>query len=174
MAYRRLLFILTMRDKYRRNNGYILVEALIAITIVVVGLLGIFSLLSRSLSLNRVVADRFVAAYLAAEGIELVKNVIDNNILAGRPWNAGLASGDYEADFSDNALQPNQQRVLKFDSTTGAYGYREPTPTLIRRVMSIAVSPDGNQITVGSRVNWVTRGGGKFNINLEEHLFNWR
>lgn len=162
-----------MQDKYLRNNGYILVEALIAITIVVVGLLGIFSLLSRSLSLNRVVADRFVAAYLAAEGIELVKNVIDNNILAGRPWNAGVSSGAYEADFHDDALQPNQQRVLQFDPT-GAYGYREPIPTLIRRVITTLVSPDGNQITVGSRVNWVTRGGGKFTITLEEHLFNWR
>lgn len=160
--------------KFQNAHGYILVEALVAITIVVVGLLGIFSLLSRSLSLNRVVADRFVAAYLAAEGIELVKNIIDNNILAGRPWNAGLSPGEYEADFHDDALQSNQQRALKFDSATGAYGYREPTPSLIRRVISTVVSPDGNQITVGSRVNWTTRGGGKFNINLEEHLFNWR
>lgn len=149
-------------------------EALVAITIVVVGLLGIFSLLSRSLSLNRVVTDRFVAAYLAAEGIELVKNVIDNNILAGRPWNDGLSSGNYEADFHDDVLGPNRERALKVDLVTGAYGYREPTPTLIRRVITILVSPDGNRITVGSRVNWVTRGGGKFNINLEEHLFNWR
>lgn len=163
-----------MQDKYQLNKGYILVEALIASTIVVVGLLGIFSLLSRSLSLNRVVADRFAASYLAAEGIELVKNVIDNNILAGRPWNVGLSSGDYEADFHDEALQPNQQRALHFDLTTGAYGYREPTATLMRRVITTIVSPDGNRITVGSRVNWMTRGGGKFSINLEEHLFNWR
>lgn len=166
--------MLLMQGKFRLNNGYILVESLIAITIVVVGLLGIFSLLSRSLSLNRVVADRFVAAYLAAEGIELAKNIIDNNILAGRPWNAGLSSGEYEADFYDEALQVNQARVLHFDSVTGAYGYREPTPTLIRRVITTLVSPDGNRITVGSRVTWTTRGGGKFSIHLEEHLFRWR
>ena len=64
------------------TKGYVLVESVVAMTIVVVGLLGIFSLLSQSLSLNRVVGDRYVGTYLAAEGIEVVKNIIDNN--AGR------------------------------------------------------------------------------------------
>ena len=73
-----------MQDKFRKNKGYILIEAIIAITIAVVGLLGIFSLLSRSLSLNRVVADRFVASYLVAESIEIVKNLVDNNRFSHR------------------------------------------------------------------------------------------
>ena len=169
-----LVLLLTMQDKFQLNRGYILVESLIAITIVVVGLLGIFSLLSRSLSLNRVVADRFVAAYLAGEGIELVKNSIDNNILEGKPWNEGLASGDYEADFHDTGLQTDLHRTLRLDPNTGAYSYTETSPTNFRRTIHIDVSRDGEEITVGSRVAWLTRGGGKFNINLEEHLFNWR
>src|SRR3990167_8160497 len=106
-----------------RSSGQVLVESIIAITIAVVGLLGIFSLLSRSLSLNRVVSDRFVAAYLAAEGVEIVKNLIDNNILAGNPWNEGLSSGNYEADASDPALRTDGNALLKFDPATGAYGY---------------------------------------------------
>lgn len=163
-----------MRDKFQQNNGYILIESIIAITIVVVGLLGIFSLLSRSLSLNRVVSDRFVAAYVAAEGIELVKNMIDNNILAGKPWNAGLSSGEYEADFRSEHLAANQHRPLRLNRESGAYGYGETESTRFTRVIRLAVAPDGNEITVGSRVHWMTRGGGTFDINLEEHLFNWR
>ncbi len=163
-----------MRDRFRNDSGYILIESIIAITIVVVGLLGIFSLLSRSLSLNRVVSDRFVAAYIAAEGIEIVKNMIDNNILAGKPWNAGLATGTYEADDSDMALRADGHTLLRFDSGTGAYGYSEPVLTAIRRAITIDVSPDGQEIAVGSRASWTTRGGGKFDIYLEEHLFNWR
>ena len=163
-----------MRDRFRNDSGYILIESIIAITIVVVGLLGIFSLLSRSLSLNRVVSDRFVAAYIAAEGIEIVKNMIDNNILAGKPWNAGLATGTYEADDSDMALRADGHTLLRFDSGPGAYGYSEPVLTAIRRAITIDVSPDGQEIAVGSRASWTTRGGGKFDIYLEEHLFNWR
>ncbi len=164
-----------MQGKFRKNKkGYILIEAIIAITIAVVGLLGIFSLLSRSLSLNRVVADRFVASYLAAEGIEIVKNLVDNNILAGRPWNVGLASGAYEVDYTDTGLLPVSQRFIHFNQNTGAYGYAEITSTLIKRVITIGTSSDGEELTVGSRVSWITRGGGKFSINLEEHLFHWR
>lgn len=168
-----------MRAKSRNNNshssrGYVLVEAIIAITIAVVGLLGIFSLLSRSLSLNRVVADRFVAAYLAAEGIEIVKNMIDNNILAGRPWNDSISSGSYEVDYADTALRPGVGTALNADLETGAYGYREPSPTPFRRSIEIDVSPDGERIAVGSQVSWTSRGGGRFSIELEEQLFHWR
>lgn len=164
-----------MQGKFRKNKkGYVLIEAIIAITIAVVGLLGIFSLLSRSLSLNRVVADRFVASYLAAEGIEIVKNLVDNNILAGRPWNEALASGAYEADYTDTGLAPDSERFIRFNADTGAYGYGELTPTLMKRTITIGTSSDGEELTVGSRVNWTTRGGGKFDINLEEHLFHWR
>ena len=163
-----------MQGKFRKNKGYILIEAIIAITIAVVGLLGIFSLLSRSLSLNRVVSDRFVASYLAAEGIEIVKNLIDNNILAGKPWNEGLSSGTYEADYTDTALAPASSRFINVNAETGAYGYAELTPTLMKRAIIIRNSADGEEIAVGSRVDYVTRGGGKFNINLEEHLFHWR
>lgn len=163
-----------MQGKYHKNKGYVLIEAIIAITIAVVGLLGIFSLLSRSLSLNRVVADRFVASYLAAEGIEIVKNLIDNNILAGKPWNAGLANGTYEADYADTGLVPDTKRFININSETGAYGYSELVPTLMKRAIAVRASADGEQITVGSRVDWTTRGGGKFDIYLEEHLFHWR
>ena len=163
-----------MQGKSRKNKGYILIEAIIAITIAVVGLLGIFSLLSRSLSLNRVVADRFVAPYLAAEGIEIVKNLIDNNILAGKPWNTGVTNGTYEADYTDTGLVPDSKRFININSETGAYGYAELVPTLMKRKITIGNSTDGEEITIGSRVNWTTRGGGTFDINLESHVFHWR
>ena len=163
-----------MQDRFRANGGYILIESIIAITIVTVGLLGIFSLLSRSLSLNRVVADRFVASYLAAEGVEIAKNVVDDNILAGKPWNDGLSAGSYEADYRDSSLRSVSGDALRLDPDTGAYGYSEPKPTPFHRVITAAPSADGEGLSVGSRVDWTTRGGGKFSIYLEEHLMHWR
>ena len=163
-----------MPDRFLDNRGYVLIESIIAITIVTVGLLGIFSLLSRSLSLNRVVADRFVAAYLAAEGIEIVKSIVDNDILAGRPWNEGVAPGAYQADYRDTALRPDAGDALRLDPVSGAYGYAEPSETPFRRTITTGISPDGEELTVSSRVTWSSRGGGIFSIHLEEHLFHWR
>ncbi len=156
------------------DKGYILIESIIAITVMVVGLLGIFALLSRSLSLNRVVADRFVAAYLAAEGIEIAKNIVDNNILAGKPWNTGLSSGEYEVDYTSDSLELATGRRIRLTNSSGAYGYSEAEPTSMVRTITIGNSNDGERLSVESGVSWISRGGGKFAINLQAYLFHWR
>src|SRR3989338_4130432 len=71
-----------------RCRGQLLIESMIAITIVVVGILAVFTLLSESQSLNRVVADRYIGTYLASEGLELIKNLIDKNYIQQLPWNS--------------------------------------------------------------------------------------
>lgn len=162
-----------MIKKFSKESGQAIVEAIIAISILVMGLLGIFTLLSRSLSLNRVVTDQSTATHLAAEGIELVKNLIDANVMQGRPWNLGLAPGDYEMDFNDSALAPNQNRKLNFDVSSGEYSYDAGSQTNFQRVITIA-QPTPEEIKVNSLLKWVTRGSGEFEVNLEDHFFNWR
>jgi hypothetical protein len=120
------------------------------------------------------VADRFVASYLAAEGIEIVKNLADNNILAGRPWNEGLSSGTYEADYTDEGLVSPLNRFISMNTETGAYGYAEPLPTRMKRLITVENSADGEKMAIRSRVDWTTRGGGKFSIALESHILHWR
>src|SRR3989344_7355701 len=72
-----------------RRSGQALVEVMVAVSILTVGFLGIVGLLSRALALNRVVADNYTATYLAAEGIEITKNIVDGNVVQGQPWNSG-------------------------------------------------------------------------------------
>ncbi len=157
--------------RYQGARGSILLESLIAITILTIGMLGIFSMLSRSVSLTRVVANQYIAAHLAAEGIELIKNTIDTNTLAGRPWNAGLASGIYEIAY-DTPLEPDDDRTLFYDTTTGLYDYASgDEPTEFRRQIELA-RIGADELQVNSRVSWVSRGSAEFNINLEDHFFN--
>lgn len=156
------------------NFGYILVEAAVAITIILVGLLGIFALLSRSLSLNRVVSDRYVATYLAAEGIEVVKNIIDGNIIEGQPFNTGLSPGNFEVDFDDFALTTNLNRRLKFDPDKNLYNYDFGNNTPFVRIVSIDFLADGEELRVISTVSWISRGDAQFSVELEDRFFNWR
>jgi type II secretory pathway pseudopilin PulG len=156
-----------------KKNGYLIIESMIGISIVVVGLLGILAVSSRSISLNRVISDQFTANYLAAEGIEIVKNLIDANIIQGKPWNQGFSSGSFEADYKSLNLEPNQNRRLLFDAALNLYGYESGNPTGFSRTVNLElVGPD--EIKVNSIVKWTTRGGGQFEINLEDHFFNWR
>ena len=45
-----------------------LIESVVAISLVVIGLLGILTLLSNSIAFNRNAANKLTATYLAAEG----------------------------------------------------------------------------------------------------------
>lgn len=155
-----------------KKNGEALIEALIAITIIVVGLLGMYSLLARSLSLTRVVTDRYVAANLAAEGIEVVKNLIDTNVLELKPWNENMATGNYELSYNAAALVPFSGRPLLYNPLTGLYSY-EFGGTVTNFTRQIILERIGSEeIKVNSLVSWLSRGGAIFEINLEDHFFN--
>lgn len=157
------------------RNGQALVEALIAVSVLTVGFLGIATLLSRAISLNRVVADNYTATYLATEGIEVAKNIADGNIRVGRPWNSGFANCSYEVDYRSTELGQcrNEFRALGFDPFSNTYAYDVPVPTTFRRKISVDLLGTSH-MRVNSEVTWITRGGGSFSVNLEDHFFNWR
>ncbi len=152
-------------------RGSVLLESLIAITVLTIGMLGVFSLLSRSVGLTRVVANQYIGAHLAAEGIELIKNMIDTNTLVPRAWNAGLASGIYEIAYG-SGLEPDNNRTLFYDSGSGLYDYAsgDIATTFKRQVQITRIG--AFELQVNSRVSWTTRGGGEFNVDLEDHFFN--
>jgi hypothetical protein len=154
-------------------GGQALVEAIIAIGVLLVGFMGVFTLLSQSLGLNRVVADNYTATYLAMEGIEIVKNLIDSNAIGARPWTSGLADGDYEVQFDSTSLSASQNRTLSFDPNQKLFGYNGSRPTAFTRTVTLA-KVNANELRVTSNVAWTTRGGGSFNVNLEDHFYNWR
>ncbi len=161
------------------RNGQLLVESMISISLLVVGFLAIFSLLSRSISLNRVAADNYTATYLAAEGIEVARNMVDANAIQKQPsWNCGFADGDYEVEYntgetSTNScipLTPSQDRFLSFDPGTGLFSYSGTNPTSFKRLIRI-VLVNKNEIKINSIVSWTTLGGG-YRIDVEDHFFN--
>lgn len=164
----------------KSESGYLLVEAIVAASLLIIGLVSVAGLMARALSLNRVVSDQFIANYLTVEGIEVVKNLIEANILAGNAWNSGISNGCYEVDYLTFSLNntcnssSESNQPLSFDSATGFYSYSSGNQTPFLRSILIENSSDGNRIKVNSIVKWVGRGGIEFNIDLEDYFFNYR
>lgn len=167
-----------------------MVEAMVAMSVIVIGLLGAFALSSGSISLNRTAADRYVAVNLAGEGIELVKNIIDRNIMLVEPiniaWDNGISEGDYEIDHNDLALKPLEgggARILWFSKDgSGYYAYNDApgldpdlyveTAQKIRRVIKIEnISAEHLKIT--STVFWISRGS-DLEFSVEDHFYNFK
>ena len=173
-----------MQDKLVGNkgeNGQLLVEAMVAMGVITVGVLGIFTLLSQSLGYSKVISDQYVGSYLAAEGIEVVKNMIDANVPPAA-WNAGLnVDGDYAVYYGtttlDSSISPNTP--LKFDPSSGTYNYTTGTATGFKRDVYIKNIPDSsddgliNEIEVKSTVTWTDRGGIQQEVDVEDHFMNW-
>ncbi|MEK7086755.1 MAG: hypothetical protein AAB935_00665 [Patescibacteria group bacterium] len=154
-----------------REEGSILIESIVAINVTLVGLLGVLSLLSNSLALNRDVGEKFIATYLAAEGIEIVRNLTDANFVQGNSWNAGINDGEHAVSYDSESLLPSSENYLSFKD--GLYGYDAAgAPTIFKRSVGIE-NVSAQEITVVSTVFWSTKRGVQ-EVKLEDHFFNWR
>lgn len=99
-------------------TGFTLVELLIAIAVFFIGILAAFSLSLNNLNTVKENYNRVVAADLAREGIEIVRNIRDSNWLAREAniidpatssivdWDSGLDFGYFTVDYlSNNIIQ---------------------------------------------------------------------
>ena len=169
-------------------SGQVLVESLVALSILTTGFLGMLTLLSRSIGLNRVVSDNYAATYLAGEGIEVVKNLLDADVLQGRTWADGVCSwttSAFELDYATTLDMPPDSlpsrrlggaemvsgRPLLYDPNQ-LYQYAAGRQTPFYRTVRATCLTD--EVVVNSVVNWTSRGGGTFTVNLEDHFLNWR
>jgi hypothetical protein len=169
-------------DYMKHQRGQTIIEALVAISLLVFGILGVLRLMSQSLGLTGVVRDQYIANHLAAEGVEVIKNIIDTNVQNGSPWNNGITVNgvDYEVEYSDtvNDIELSQGRFLRFDPLVGFYDYEavSPVETRFKRTVTVRYpdcNPDCNHMQVNSVVKWRGRGNANFDTDIEDHFYNW-
>ena len=93
-----------------KTKSFTLLEVIISITILIVGILSAYVLLTRTISESRVVSFQFTAAYLAQEGIEIVRNIRDGNHLNDDPYLQDLPPADtliYTFDYRSQSIPDN-------------------------------------------------------------------
>jgi hypothetical protein len=181
--------------KNPRRSGQSLIEALVALSILTVGFMGIMTLLTKSYQLNRTTSDDTQGTYLASEGIEIAKNLIDHDVYQGigtggvDQWGAcfGLGAGQdghYElaydsttcAGYKKTQAQAQADHLhiidLNNDTSTPLYTYNA-TGKVTEYTRDIHVSaPSDNELDVQSTVTW--RSGNLSNIiSVEDHFYKW-
>ena len=179
------------------RSGQSIIEAIVAIAVFTTGFLGIASLLARTLFLNRVVADQVTATYLASEGIELAKNLIDHDTFEAFAGDTNFGWGncfaqpnnDVELDYKTIASDPNDCGQLPtfvgngdkllFDPMSHLYYYSFDTPLGSSPITTdftreIRVGENGDIITVDSIVRWSTATVTNQSLVLEDVFYDWR
>lgn len=162
---------------FPRKNGFTLLEVIITLFVVIVGVVAVYIASQQSLFYTQNSISQLTAAYLAQEGIEIVRNIRDTNWLNNRNWDTGLtaceaSSGGCEADYGDGSLSPSGATLIPLNlETTGFYGYNSGTPTRFTRRITIGSEPGYLKVIV--LVEWKQKGGGPKSIGIQENLYPW-
>ena len=126
-----------------KNRGFTILEVLVAVFIITVGGLAAYAMVQQIVFDTFSSSYRLTAAYLAKEGIEIVRNIRDTNWLEAENWDNGLTS----TDWAVCALTKYERKVT--------------------------ITPDGDdKLKVVVDVRWTERGD-THTITVQENLYNW-
>lgn len=172
----------------KKNRGFTLIELTIAIFILVVAIVGVYNSFSTVVILTTGISSRLTATYLAQEGIEIVRNIRDNNWLNGRHWKTGLldmntdCSSGCEAYYRTGTSMDTRFGLTAFGDNylnikNNFYSYDETGdyyPTKFKRKITI-IAPYplvGDVLKVIVLVTWKEKEE-TFNFQVGEYLYNW-
>lgn len=163
------------------QRGYTLLETIIALAVIMGAIAGPYSLASRGILSSLASKNKLAAYNLSQEGIELVRKIRDDNVLAGSSWDDGISSGSWKIDVVNNTLSPFDGAALLFDSALGLYQHNTGSASIFTRRLTIEKPPatptpgipDADQIRVISTVTWIERGLSK-TAELQEIIYNWQ
>ncbi|MCD6500497.1 prepilin-type N-terminal cleavage/methylation domain-containing protein [bacterium] len=151
------------------KRGFTLIEVLTAISVMTIGILGIYALVPRVISISGINTDRFIASQLAREGIEIVRNIRDGNALEGVAFDEGLSDGNWRVQYDKDFLLAPADEPLKMDAN-GFYNYDSGSPTKFKRKVILShLGADSLKVKV--EVSWPGSGSP---LVVEENLHNWR
>jgi len=161
------------------KRGFTLLEVMIAVFLLTVGITGIFVVITKTISQMINYPDKLIAAYLAQEGIEIVRNIRDTNWIEGAlTWDEDLSPGSYRADYDDNELTPWTSTIPLSIDTNGLYSYNVTNYSKFYRKIWISQivipgEPVGDYaLKVLVDVWWIKKGKQE-NIKAQENLYNW-
>jgi prepilin-type N-terminal cleavage/methylation domain-containing protein len=161
---------------HEHERGFTLIETMIGVMLLGSVLVGPVTFLTSTFTRTGASEDKLTALYLSQEGIELVRLIRDNNVLAEVPWNQGLSDGSYEIDYDSGLTSYSAPgTTLLYDASSvpaGIYSYNSGVATRFRRYVVLSASaPD--QMSVTSIVSWTDRSATK-SVQLKETIYNWQ
>lgn len=156
------------------NRGFTLIETLVALVLITVAMGPVFILATSSVNTASRIEHNLIAANLAQEGIEVIKNIRDTNWLNGSAFDNNLPAGIWRLEWNTTGgglMAIGLNPVLK--KNNGLYNYSSGTDTVFQRTVTIS-KPNSGELILTSSVTWMERGGINRNVSVESHLFDWR
>lgn len=162
------------------KSGFSLIEALIAIAILIVGILSAFLLLIRTTATIPTMQARLTAVNLAQEGIEEVRVLRDSYFMDTKNKTFQQFWGNYSCssgcnisvnDIGTIQLINESEKPLNFNEGTRLYNYYSGSSSIFsRRIIINSSQPDYTDVTVDVTYNMK---GKDQTITATDRLYNW-
>ncbi|MDO8261192.1 MAG: prepilin-type N-terminal cleavage/methylation domain-containing protein, partial [Candidatus Magasanikbacteria bacterium] len=93
--------IISYYKKLNAEKGFSLAELIIVLGILTMGLLGIVSLIFQNMQVENLTKNYLIASVLAQEGVEVVRNIRDENWIANPPvdWLLNIPQEAFAVDY---------------------------------------------------------------------------
>lgn len=170
-----------IRIKFKKKNkaAFTLVEVILILIMASVGLMAIMSLALKSVAFHNIRKNMFNAIFLADEGLALISNIRDSNLIGGRDYNDWSQSGAYvnplehykidPMDFSLSAASIENSRL--FQDEQGYYLHSSTSnPSVFSRLITISQMETASS-TIESWVRWSGQGE-NYDFKLETVLYD--
>lgn len=172
---------------YQFKKGFGLLEAILAIGVMTIVITASVSLSRMAVRSSVISLGRVQSYNLAQEGLELVRQIRDNNWLNGKKWSDGLdiaGQSSYKLRFNAGNWQlvkGNEDIVLDdtlykreifIEKTSGSIGTTSLTDFL-KNNYNIDNSKDGLMIKVTAKITWVEYGQ-EWTTTAVTYLSDWK
>jgi len=157
----------------QQKQGFSLLEIMLSVFVITVGVVGIYGLAPRLIKTAYGNKDSFIAAQLAQEAVEIVRNFREENWLSGNDWASGLENClpplGCEIDYSQSVFSIFSDSKLLIDSN-GFFNYQFGTATKFTRKIIIDSVDWQKEMEITVQVTWP----GEFSpFSVTSKLYNW-
>ena len=174
----------TLQNFSQKNlGGFTVLEVIVSIFVLVIGILGAYTVVQFPLYYTSISMSQLTASYLAQEGAEIVRTIRDTNLIINPgDWDNWLITSkgaDCEApefcetDYNHPALvsRSGSANFLKIDSNN-FYNYEIGNTSKFTR--KITITPDGSEkLKISVIVYWYEKGQDR-HVEVREDLYQWR
>lgn len=158
----------------QQNNGFTIVETLVAIAILMIAIAGPLTIAQKGLMASIYARDQSVATFLAQDAMEFIKNYRDNNIRGGLDWLEGiddcLTLNYCTVDTTDGTVNPAPP-ILSLYRTSNGFRTTGDARSQFSRKFSVEQLQDGVEARVTVIVSWTT-GTIQNVVTVEDYIFN--
>lgn len=176
---------------YKKSSGFTLLETMVAIAILLIAVVGPISIIGGSLHNIYFARDQVIAVNLAQEGIEVIRQVRDTNMLKNNNWDKGFelsqcGAGNKEcivdASMDSLVISPcggsscSPTDSLVYQDSNGLYRQTlSPagmTATNFSRKVTAQAIVNNVEYKITSTVTWST-GNTLGSVAASESIFKW-